>query len=66
MTDRIGGEITLQIRVRCRLALGTRQRPLHIIKYNESCVVRDEQRSQPKKIPLIFFRTIAGKEPVRE
>ena len=28
--------------------------------------VRMADRPQPKKIPLIFFRTLAGSEPVRE
>ena len=34
--------------------------------YNALNKVHDARRSQPQKIPLIFYRTAAGSEPVRE
>ena len=40
---------------------------LHILRYNVLSTVHPmADDSQSKKIPLIFFRTLAGTEPVRE
>ena len=40
---------------------------LHILRYNVlSTVHAMADDPQPQKIPLIFFRTLAGSEPVRE
>lgn len=40
---------------------------LHILRYNVLSTVHEmADDPQPKKIPLIFFRTITGSEPVRE
>ena len=40
---------------------------LHILRYNVlSTVHQMADDPRPKKIPLIFFRTITGGEPVRE
>jgi phage-related protein len=42
-------------------------RGLHILRYNVLSTVHEiAEDLQPKKIPLIFFRTLTGSEPVRE
>src|ERR1700733_10496392 len=47
--------------------LSRHSRTLHILRYNGlSTVYVMADDPQPKKIPLIFFRTLIGSEPVRE
>ncbi len=50
--------------------IGDLDRPsgcLHILRYNVLSTVQEmADDPQPKKIPLIFFRTLTGSEPVRE
>ena len=40
--------------------------PLYIIRYTVHCRCLMVGDPQPQKIPLIFYRTEAGSEPVRE
>ena len=47
--------------------LSSRNRSLHILRYNVLSPVHEmAEDPQPRKVPLIFFRTLAGSEPVRE
>jgi hypothetical protein len=39
---------------------------LHLLRYNVLNKVQVPEDEQPRKIPLIFYRSRLGKEPVRE
>jgi len=39
---------------------------LHLLRYNVLSKVQVPEDEQPRKIPLIFYRSRLGKEPVRE